>query len=214
MTLVDDATGRGGSPPRSWSAAPVRAPILLTAGDAVPDPDRRRAAKRSAPQGLADARTTSRSSRIGDVRRPRRARETLDVKGADPAEVAAAVDRLRQRLAGTTPSIALASSDEPAFAMPAAAWAARSGDPVLFVGRRLARQADARRAEAPPGASRSTCSAPTRRSPTRRSSRFAQVATERDAGRRRGPGRQRDRVRPLRRRQLRLEHQRPRAMAS
>jgi hypothetical protein len=32
-------------------------------------------------------------------------------------------------------SIVLASSDDPAFAMPAAAWAARSGDPVLFVQR-------------------------------------------------------------------------------
>ena len=40
---------------------------------------------------------------------------------------------LRSRIAGTKPdAIILASSSEPSFAAPAAAYAARSGDPVLF----------------------------------------------------------------------------------
>jgi hypothetical protein len=42
---------------------------------------------------------------------------------------------LRARLGGEPEHVVLASSDEPSFAMPAAAWAARSGDPVLFVER-------------------------------------------------------------------------------
>jgi hypothetical protein len=55
--------------------------------------------------------------------------------GADPATVAAGIARRRERLTHAPPGhIVIASADEPAFAMPAAAWAARSGDPVLFAG--------------------------------------------------------------------------------
>ena len=39
-------------------------------------------------------------------------------------------------MAGKPAHLLLASLDEPAFAMPAAGWAARSGDPVLYVKRR------------------------------------------------------------------------------
>jgi hypothetical protein len=49
--------------------------------------------------------------------------------------VASAVDRLRQRLNGDPAHILVAGMDRPEFALPAAAWAARSGDPVLFVHR-------------------------------------------------------------------------------
>ena len=62
--------------------------------------------------------------------------ETLEVEGANPAEIAAEVANLRERLTGKPAHLLLASSDEPAFAMPAAGWAARSGDPVLYVKRR------------------------------------------------------------------------------
>ena len=50
---------------------------------------------------------------------------------AGAAELAA----LRERLTGSPPRhIVVAPAANPAFAMPAAAWAARSGDPVLFTG--------------------------------------------------------------------------------
>jgi hypothetical protein len=45
------------------------------------------------------------------------------------------VASLRERLTGRPDHLLLASSDEPAFAMPAAGWAARSGDPILYVQR-------------------------------------------------------------------------------
>ena len=49
---------------------------------------------------------------------------------------AAAIAALRERLTGSAPRhIVIAPGARPAFAMPAAAWAARSGDPVLFAGR-------------------------------------------------------------------------------
>ena len=57
--------------------------------------------------------------------------------GHDPAAIAEAIDLLRQRLTGADPQhIVLAGSQDPGFAMPAAAWAARSGDPVLFASKR------------------------------------------------------------------------------
>ena len=90
-------------------------------------------------------------------------------------------------------------------------WAARSGDPVLFVTAPTRSRSRRRKALRAPRGLRSTCSG-------RRSAISAQGARPRStklaagarAGRRRGPGRERDRVRAVRRRQLRLEHQRSR----
>ena len=53
----------------------------------------------------------------------------------------------------------VASSDEPAYAMPAAGWAARSGDPVLFVDRAGSRTRPERRSPIT-GRLRSTSSGP------------------------------------------------------
>ena len=60
--------------------------------------------------------------------------KTTRVSGGDPAAL-----RRRSRLCATScstarPDLVLAPGDEPGFATPAAAWAARSGDPVLFSG--------------------------------------------------------------------------------
>ena len=84
-----------------------------------------------------DRRKADLHDRIGD--RSARLLAAQAVSGSNPAETAAEIDRLRQKLTGTSPRhILLASSEQPAFAMPAAAWAARSGDPVLFLKRRAA----------------------------------------------------------------------------
>ena len=86
------------------------------------------------PQGSSET-DDAQAFAIGDVATPDDLRVT-DVEGANPAEVAAAIEELRAELTGIKPAnIVLASSDEAAYAMPAAAWAARSGDPVLFVQR-------------------------------------------------------------------------------
>jgi hypothetical protein len=72
---------------------------------------------------------------VGDAARLPDGRTTR-VGGGDPAKTAAAIAALRDKLAGKPPRhVLVAPLDEPAFAMPAAAWAARSGDPVLFAGR-------------------------------------------------------------------------------
>ena len=58
--------------------------------------------------------------------------QTTRIHG-DGAEGAATIAELRDKLFGEPPGhIVIAPAAKPEFAMPAAAWAARSGDPVLF----------------------------------------------------------------------------------
>ena len=114
-------------------ADPVNSPVLVSGADEVPEVTST-AAVALGPQGSSDT-DDAQAFAIGDVATPEGLRAT-SVEGANPAEIAAAIEELRSELAGGKPAnIVLASSDDPAFAMPAAAWAARSGDPVLFVQR-------------------------------------------------------------------------------
>ncbi len=111
-------------------AEPVGAPLLY--GEAEGLPDATRAALESLqPQGGA-ASGGHAVLAIGDVKVPK-GMGAAKIKAGDAAAEAAGIARLRDRLAGRKPeAIVLASSSEPAYAAPAAAYAARSGDPVLF----------------------------------------------------------------------------------
>jgi hypothetical protein len=61
--------------------------------------------------------------------------KSQEVPGDSPAAIANALDQLRQRLTKQEPQhILLVSSERAGYSMPAAAWAARAGDPVLFTG--------------------------------------------------------------------------------
>jgi hypothetical protein len=131
VTLVDEDNWASGIAAASLTARPVGAPILLTGKDDIPD-FTAEALSALAPAGSAGTDRTQ-IFPIGSATAPHDLKARR-VTGANPAEIAAAVDRLRQKLTGARPQhIVLASSNRPAFAMPAAAWAARSGDPVLFV---------------------------------------------------------------------------------
>ena len=56
------------------------------------------------------------------------------IEGATPAAIAEQLDQVRTRLSGRDPtSVLIVSAAAPEFSVPAAAWAARSGDPVFFV---------------------------------------------------------------------------------
>ena len=133
VSLVDVADWPDAIAAASLAAGPVSAPVLFSEAGEVPDLTVSAIAA-LAPGGSAD--TADRQVfRIGDAAELAGLR-ALDAKGQNPAEVAASVERLRARLTGREPGhLLVASSDEPAFAMPAAAWSARSGDPVLFAQR-------------------------------------------------------------------------------
>jgi hypothetical protein len=133
VTLVPDGDWASALAASPLVADPIGAPVLVSGRDEFPT-GTSTALLALDPQGSADT-DDAQAFRVGDANAPDGLRVT-NVEGANPAEVAAAVDELREKLAGEEPEhIVLASSDEPAFAMPAAAWAARSGDSVLFVQR-------------------------------------------------------------------------------
>jgi hypothetical protein len=133
VTLVDEDDWQGAVAASVLMAAPVRAPLLVSSGGSLPDPTSQ-ALDALDPQGNA---TTDKAQAftIGDAAVPDGLR-TTQVKASDPATLAAQIEELRNELFKGVPNhIVLAPEAESAFSMPAAAWAARSGDPVLFSGR-------------------------------------------------------------------------------
>jgi len=129
------------APSDDWSAAiaasvlmapPIHAPVLLSGSGSLP------AATASALSVLAPtgsgAANGAQVIRIGDVPAVS-GKKSAAIKGADPYALAAGIDRFVSAVAGRpTTDVMIASTSTPAYAMPAAGWAAESGDPVLFVG--------------------------------------------------------------------------------
>ncbi len=128
------------APADSWQQAlaatplvadPVGAPILLSEPDAVPEITGQ-ALDALQPRGLPRAQGAQLVT-IGDVAAPTDL-VALPIKGVDETAIADQVDTRRAELTGVKDPahILVVSATEPAYAMPAAAWAARSGDPITF----------------------------------------------------------------------------------
>jgi hypothetical protein len=131
VTLVDEEDWAGAIAASSLMAAPVRAPTLFSDPDELPEPTAE-ALEALNPQG--DKATDGASYfTIGSVALPGGAGKTTRIVSGDPAATAARIATLREHLSGEAPEyIMVASIQYPEFAMPAAAWAARSGNPILF----------------------------------------------------------------------------------
>lgn len=130
VSLVDEEDWGGAIAAASLMAEPIKAPLLY--GEAEGVPDATSSALGALKPGGGAASGGAAVFAIGKVQVPS-GLSAAKVKVGDPAGEAAGIARLRDRLAGSPPdAIILASSSEPAFAAPAAAYAARSGDPVLF----------------------------------------------------------------------------------
>jgi Cell wall binding domain 2 (CWB2) len=133
VTLVDEASPAAAIAAAVLMAEPVRAPILISGEDEIPE-ESVEALRAFDPQGSASTGGAAVFA-IGSAGAPAGLRSTR-VKGRGAAATAAAIMGLRERLAGSPPShIVVAPAGRLGFAMPAAAWAARSGDPVLYAGR-------------------------------------------------------------------------------
>jgi hypothetical protein len=128
------------APTDDWEAAiassvlmssPIRAPVLLSGPGSLPEATST-ALKMLAPTGSSTLDGTQ-VIRVGDVPRPAGLRSKV-IAGASPYALAAAINAFADAAAGAPSSdVVIASADDPAYAMPAAGWAAESGDPVLFV---------------------------------------------------------------------------------
>ncbi len=128
VTVVGEEDWAGAIAAAVLMAPPVRAPILFSTPDEVPEATEA-ALEALDPQGGADTGKAPLFA-IGTVAYPGKAAR---VDSGDPAGTAAQIANLRDRLAGKPPAhIVVASGSRPDFAMPAAAWAARSGDPILY----------------------------------------------------------------------------------
>ena len=112
-------------------AAPIRAPILFSGPGALPTASANalNALKPAGSGQIAGAQII----RVGNVAAVKGLR-AANVHGGDPYALAAGIDKLASAAAGKpSADVVIASSSNPAYAMPAAGWAAESGDPVLFV---------------------------------------------------------------------------------
>ena len=134
VVLVDAEDWRAGIAAAALGAEPIGAPILFTEGDEIP-PATRDALRALAPTG-SDEAGAAQVIRVGDVPEPEDVKTTdVTARGGAPA-VADALDRFLAAARGrTTDRVVVVGGDRPDYAVPAAGWAAKSGDPVLFVER-------------------------------------------------------------------------------
>jgi hypothetical protein len=132
---VADSDWRSATAAAALMAPPVRAPLLLARGNDLPEASSTALAALD-PTGskLAGGGDVIAVGVDPDLEGRRVTRIFNRTPGAAP--LAAAVDRFLTAARGRpADAVVVVSADAPAFGAPAAAWAAKSGDPVLFVTR-------------------------------------------------------------------------------
>jgi hypothetical protein len=133
VVLVDQDDWRAGISAAQLAAPPLGAPVLFTEGEDLPSATED-ALDKLRPSG-ADRAGKAQVIRIGKVAKPDDL-DATDIPAGNPAATARAIDKLQSSAARKPSSaVVVASADRPDFAMPAAGWAAKSGDPVLWTGR-------------------------------------------------------------------------------
>lgn len=131
VALVDKADWRTALAASALMSDPVRAPLLFADGPAKLPEATSTAIEKLAPKG-SKAAGGAQVVRIGSVPRPS-GLKTTDVAGRDPLALAGQIAAFQAAARGkTSERVIIVSADEPAFAAPAAAYSAKSGDPILF----------------------------------------------------------------------------------
>jgi hypothetical protein len=132
VALVDDDQWQAAVAAGVLAGDPLRAPILLSHGGKIPAVSQS-ALNRLKPRGQPLAKDAQ-VILVGDRPPAPDKFKSGAIQGGDPYAIASAVDRFQTAAAGKpTPNVLVASGEDAAYAMPAGAWAARSGDAVLFV---------------------------------------------------------------------------------
>jgi putative cell wall-binding protein len=131
VVLVDKNDWQGAIAGSVLDANPLDAPLLASDGGNLP-PATSDVLKQLQPSG-ADLARDAQVIRIGTKPPAPSGLKSGKIAGPDPYATAAAIDRFFTAIRGRpSPHVIIASGEQPAYAMPAAAWAARSGDSVLF----------------------------------------------------------------------------------
>ena len=131
ITLVDTSDWRVAVAASALMAPPFNAPVLFTNGTDLPGATSS-ALDKLKPKGAAPA-GNAQVIRIGNVAKPS-GLKTSDVVGNSPLGLTRAIATLiRSAKPGKSARVLIASADDPAYAVPAAGYAAKTGDPILFV---------------------------------------------------------------------------------
>lgn len=131
VTLVDTSDWRVAIAASALMAPPFNAPLLFSDGPDLPGPTSD-ALKALSPKG-SDAAGKGQVIRIGNVAKPA-GLQSSDLTGDGALGLTRAIAALiRNARPGKNLNILIASADDPSFAAPAAGYAAKSGEPVLFV---------------------------------------------------------------------------------
>jgi hypothetical protein len=134
VALVDGDAWQAGLAAAVLMSDPLRAPLLLSDGRSLPQASDE-ALRALAPTGV-QALGGMQVVRVGSNTPAPAGLRSTTIEGDEPAALAAAIDRFQTVAAGRpTRAVMVVSMDDPAFAMPAAAYAAKSGTPILFVRR-------------------------------------------------------------------------------
>ena len=132
VAIVDKDNWQGAIAASVLMASPLGIPTLLSDGGKLPTVSND-TLKRLKPVGSALTRNAQ-IVRIGDGAAQVPGYRTAVVPGTDVYAVAAGIDRyFSAARAKPARDVLVTTGEQPAFAIPAAAWAARSGDSVLFV---------------------------------------------------------------------------------
>ena len=134
LVVVDQGDWRAAISAAQLMARPLRAPMLFSDGGDMP------AASEEALQELAPSGASlidgAQVIRVGDAAARPDKRRLKDIAGASSTSLAAAIDKLQTQVVGdASRDVLVAPADSQEFALPAAGWAARSGDPVLWTPR-------------------------------------------------------------------------------
>jgi hypothetical protein len=131
VVVVDKDDWRAAISAAQLMARPLRAPLLFSDGGELPAASAE-ALEELAPSGAEEVGNAE-VIRIGAAAAKPDNKRVKEVPGASSTSLAQAIDKLQAQAAGgPTPDVVVAPADSPEFAMPAAGWAARSGDPVLW----------------------------------------------------------------------------------
>lgn len=131
VVLVDKDNWQGGIAASVFAAEPFQAPVLLTDDGELPTVTAE-TLERLDPQG-SEAADDAQVIRIGSRPPEPDGRRTTTIDADDVYALAAEIDRFRTVARGEPAAdVILASGERAEYAMPAAALAARSGDPVLL----------------------------------------------------------------------------------
>jgi hypothetical protein len=133
VTLVDRGDWRVAVAASALVAAPFNAPVLFTDGTNLPSITRS-ALDALAPEGSAAA-GNAQVIRVGNVAKPAGLKSSDIAPGTPFALTRSIAGLIKAAKPGKTSRVIVTSAEDPSFAAPAAAYAAKSGDAVLFVNR-------------------------------------------------------------------------------